>query len=74
VGLVVTNMIVSWTGLVLWYWISGGEDMDTSAAAVLVEIYRVAQDGNFHIVWPLLAFATLFLSGVITMVSNKSIY
>lgn len=68
-ALVGTSTVASWGGLVFWFAVSGSQDPDTSSAAVLVHMYRTTEEDGLHIAWPLVVFAALFLSGIITMVS-----
>ncbi|CAH0746155.1 unnamed protein product [Diatraea saccharalis] len=49
--------------------IGGSGDMETGSVAVLAQIYIVAAKNGLSIVWPLIAFATLIFSGIITMLT-----
>lgn len=69
VAFVVTNIVTVWCGVLFWFAVGGDVERDSSAAAVLELIYHVAYERDLSIVWPLLVFAALFLSGVITMVN-----
>ncbi|XP_031767201.2 sodium- and chloride-dependent glycine transporter 1-like isoform X2 [Galleria mellonella] len=69
IAIVGTNLVASWMGLLFWFAISNGYK-DKSAVAVLLVIYQVADENELNKVWPLLMFATLFLSGIITMLTQ----
>lgn len=47
--------------------------MDRSFLSILVLIYQSSVTGKRLKEWPLLAFGIVFLSGIITLVSNTSI-
>ncbi|XP_037300939.1 LOW QUALITY PROTEIN: sodium- and chloride-dependent glycine transporter 1 [Manduca sexta] len=68
---VTTNILASWTSLLFWFGVSPAGDVgrDTGMMAVLVETYRTADRNGLDIVWPMLIFAMLFLSGIITMLT-----
>ncbi|KAJ0183667.1 hypothetical protein K1T71_000090 [Dendrolimus kikuchii] len=61
------NVITSWVGLLFWFSISLPDDKDTGMVTVLVQIYATAYRNSLNKAWPLCMFATIFLSGVITM-------
>ncbi|XP_063374090.1 sodium-dependent nutrient amino acid transporter 1-like [Cydia amplana] len=66
--LVTANVVCSWLGAVFWFSVAGGgEDRDETALAVLVQMYRAAESHSFHIIWPILVYALLFFSGIISM-------
>ncbi|XP_068619988.1 sodium-dependent nutrient amino acid transporter 1-like [Battus philenor] len=67
VVLVGANIVACWSGLVFWYCISSSLDRDVSSVAVLVETYVAAVQGELSVVWPLIIFIMLFVSGVVTM-------
>ncbi|CAH0716569.1 unnamed protein product, partial [Brenthis ino] len=67
--IVVANIVTSWLGILFWFAIGGDGDKSTSGIAVLVQIYKVAAENNLSTAWPLLTFAMLTLSGVITMLT-----
>ncbi|XP_063837949.1 sodium- and chloride-dependent glycine transporter 1-like [Ostrinia nubilalis] len=68
IAFVATNIVAGWLGPLFWFAL-GAPEPDTSAAAVLEQIYRAAYERDLSIAWPLLVFAALFLSGVITMLT-----
>ncbi|XP_053624653.1 sodium- and chloride-dependent glycine transporter 1-like [Plodia interpunctella] len=61
-----SNIVASWCCLVFWAAVGGGH-RDVTGAAALVITYQVAEDSQLSLVWPLLVFAALILSGIITM-------
>ncbi|XP_063634682.1 sodium-dependent nutrient amino acid transporter 1-like [Cydia splendana] len=66
--LVTANVVCSWLGAVFWLSVAGGgEDRDETALAVLVQMYRAAEYHSFHNIWPILVYALLFFSGIISM-------
>ncbi|XP_048005825.1 sodium- and chloride-dependent glycine transporter 1-like isoform X2 [Leguminivora glycinivorella] len=65
--LFIANVACSWFGAVFWFSIAGGEDRDETALAVLVQMYRAAEDHSLDIIWPILVYALLFFSGTISM-------
>lgn len=71
VAFVASNLLASWLGVVFWFGVGGAAEgpAGAGAAAVLVHMYRAADARGLALAWPLLVFATLFLSAVITMVS-----
>ncbi|CAG4942537.1 unnamed protein product [Colias eurytheme] len=62
------NIVTIWFGLIIWFAL-GSSDNDTSNFAVLAETYNITVNKNLSAIWPLLIFATLFLSGIISMIS-----
>ncbi|XP_059059909.1 sodium-dependent neutral amino acid transporter B(0)AT3-like [Achroia grisella] len=68
-AIVGANLLAGWVGLLFWFAI-GSDDKDNSPVAVLLQIYEIANSNELRNVWPLLMFATLFLSGVITMLTQ----
>ncbi|XP_013189415.1 sodium-dependent nutrient amino acid transporter 1 [Amyelois transitella] len=60
------NIIASWCSLLFWGAVGGGHS-DVTSAAVLIATYQVAEDSQLNQAWPLILFAALFLSGIITM-------
>ncbi|XP_063545721.1 sodium- and chloride-dependent neutral and basic amino acid transporter B(0+)-like [Cydia strobilella] len=66
--LVTANVVCSWLGVIFWFSVAGGsEDRDETALAVLVQMYRAAEYHSYHIIWPILVYALLFFSGIISM-------
>ncbi|CAH2103298.1 unnamed protein product [Euphydryas editha] len=64
-----TNILASWVGALFWFAIGGDGDKVTGSLAVLMQIYKVAVEKNLDTAWPLLCFAMLALSGIITMLT-----
>ncbi|XP_050361153.1 sodium- and chloride-dependent glycine transporter 2-like [Nymphalis io] len=67
--LVATNIVASWAAVLFWFAIGGEGNKETGNFAVLIEIYKVAVEKNLSKAWPLLCFAMLTLSGIITMLT-----
>ncbi|RVE51529.1 hypothetical protein evm_003799 [Chilo suppressalis] len=70
IALIGTSIVVNWVGLIFWFSIGGSGNMETSSAAVIEQIYVVAVEKGLSIAWPLVAFAVLILSGIITMLTR----
>ncbi|CAH0402064.1 unnamed protein product [Chilo suppressalis] len=68
IALIGTSIVVNWVGLIFWFSIGGSGNMETGSAAVIEQIYVVAVEKGLSIAWPLVAFAVLILSGIITMI------
>ncbi|XP_047543388.1 sodium-dependent nutrient amino acid transporter 1-like [Vanessa atalanta] len=66
---VATNIVASWAAVLFWFAIGGEGDKETGNLAVLMEIYKVSVEKNLSKAWPLLCFAMLTLSGIITMLT-----
>ncbi|KAM3968382.1 sodium- and chloride-dependent glycine transporter 1 [Aphomia sociella] len=68
IAIVGVNTVAGWAGMLFWFTISDG-NQENSSVAILLQIYQVTDANELDKVWPLLMFATLFLSGVITMLT-----
>ncbi|XP_046976679.1 sodium-dependent nutrient amino acid transporter 1-like [Vanessa cardui] len=66
---VVTNIVASWAAVLFWFAIGGEGEKETGNLAVLMEIYKISVENNLSKAWPLLCFAMLTLSGIITMLT-----
>lgn len=62
------NIVTVWLGLIFWFAL-GNSETDNDVFAVLARTYNYSIEKNLSPVWPILIFATLFLSGFISMVS-----
>ncbi|XP_038216682.1 sodium- and chloride-dependent glycine transporter 1-like [Zerene cesonia] len=68
ISFVGTNIVTVWLALIVWFAL-GSKENDSSAFAVIAQTYNITVVENLRAVWPLLIFATLFLSGIISMIS-----
>ncbi|CAF4747616.1 unnamed protein product [Pieris macdunnoughi] len=67
-SLVGSNIITAWFGLIIWFAL-GDSEAGNDVFAVLIRTYNSTIEKNLSTVWPILIFATLFLSGLISIVS-----
>lgn len=65
----ITNLLTGWLSVFMWQSIGGGGAKDSSFIAVLVLIYQSSVSEKRSKEWPLLAFAVIFISGVITVLT-----
>ncbi|XP_045768654.1 sodium- and chloride-dependent GABA transporter 1-like isoform X2 [Maniola jurtina] len=65
----ITNLLSGWLSVFLWQSIGGAGDKDTSFIAILVLIYQSSVSEKRSKEWPLLAFALVLVSGIITVLS-----
>ncbi|KAI8430603.1 hypothetical protein MSG28_000818 [Choristoneura fumiferana] len=68
-AIIATNIILSWFGMLFWFAVAGSDERDVSALAVLVQMFKAAEYQELNVTWPLLVFAALFFSGIITMLT-----
>lgn len=57
--------------MLFWFAVAGSDERDESALAVLVQMFKAAEYQELSVTWPLLVFAALFFSGIITMVMTS---
>ncbi|XP_034826867.1 sodium-dependent nutrient amino acid transporter 1-like isoform X1 [Maniola hyperantus] len=65
----ITNLLSGWLSVFLWQSIGGEGVKDTSFIAILVLIYQSSVSEKRSKEWPLLAFALVLVSGIITVLS-----
>uniref|UniRef100_A0A2A4JU52 Uncharacterized protein n=1 Tax=Heliothis virescens TaxID=7102 RepID=A0A2A4JU52_HELVI len=68
VAVTLANVASTWLSLVFWHALSGA-DRDAGVFAVLVAAYRLGDDVDTELAWPLTVFLILLLSGFITMLA-----
>ncbi|CAH0714608.1 unnamed protein product, partial [Brenthis ino] len=64
-----TNLLTGWLSVFMWQSIGGEETKDNSFIAILVLIYQSSISEKRSKEWPLLAFAIVFISGIITVLT-----
>ncbi|XP_045515272.1 sodium-dependent nutrient amino acid transporter 1-like isoform X1 [Pieris brassicae] len=65
--LVITNLLTGWLSVFMWESLAGEGTKDKSFIAILVLIYQSSVTEARSKEWPLLAFAIVLISGVITL-------
>ncbi|CAH2991093.1 unnamed protein product [Chilo suppressalis] len=68
-SIITINLLSSWIWVLIWESIGGTTIKDTSFVAILVLIYQSSVSEKRTKEWPLIAFAIVFISGVITLLT-----
>lgn len=67
--LIGANILTSWLGTLLWFAITRPVLEDSLESSLLVQAHHAANERGIPVEWHLILFVTIFLSGIISVVS-----
>lgn len=67
--LIGVNFLTSWLGTLLWFAITGPKFRDSLEQSLLVQAHLAANERGIPVEWHMVLLVTIFLSGIISVVS-----